>query len=193
MAVTPTTLKPSMNPTLFHLFLCFAIGATRLQCFVFPSLEVGWTSMFSGARKPIQGIGSVMIVKNLQQGERTSLCYNWNPTSSSANTSCFEILVPIFTNHVLGTTCQYKTFFFLLSFYTTFDVIRVKPKLVLHIAGGTILLLQSLVRRSMGTIFSNLNFGVAKNPNIDLHGPNFFDRVGWQSCNVLMGKGTINL
>ena len=81
---------------------------------VFPNLEVGWAFGFSGTQKSVRGIGSVAIVESLWRGQRTSLCCNWNPTSSSANTSCLERLVLIFTGHVLGTTSQSNTYFFLL-------------------------------------------------------------------------------
>ena len=73
-----------------------------------------------------------------------------------------------------------------------FDVVRAKPKLVLHIVGGVILLLQSLVRRSRGAMFSNPDFGVAKSPGINLHGPTSFSKIGWQSCNVPMEGETNN-
>ena len=120
---------------LSHLILCVAIGGARLWYTVFPNLEVGWTSEFSGAQKPIQAIGSVVIVESLRQGERNYLYCNWNQTSLSANTSCFKRLVPIFTGHVLGTTCQSNTYFFAI-IYTTFDVVKEKSKLALHIVGG---------------------------------------------------------
>ena len=172
-------------------FLCSAIGVARLWCTVFPYLEVGWTSGFSGARKRMRGIGNAVIVESMRWGERTSM-YNYNPTSSSANTSCFEKLVPIFTSHVLDTTCQSNMFFFATN-YTTFDVFRAKPKLILHIIGRRIFLLQSLVRRSRGAMFSSPDFGVAKSPNIALHCSTSFGKVRWQSCNVPMGRGTIIL
>ena len=56
----------------------------------------------------------------MRRGENTSLCHNWNPTYSSANTSCLDRLTPIFTGHVLGTTCQSNTYFFSLPFTQLF-------------------------------------------------------------------------
>ena len=53
-------------------------------------------------------------MENLWRGERVSLCCNWNPSSSRANNSCLERLVPIFAGHMLGTTCQSSTYSFVL-------------------------------------------------------------------------------
>ena len=54
----------------------------------------------------------VAIVKSLQWGESASLCCNWNPATSSINTSFLNILMPIFIGHVLGTISQSNTHFF---------------------------------------------------------------------------------
>ena len=99
---------------LSHLFLWFAVSVARLRETIFPNLEFGWASKFSGAWKSIQGILSVAILESLHWGEIASLCYNWNLEFLSANTSSLERLVPIFTDHVLGTTCQSNKYFFLL-------------------------------------------------------------------------------
>ena len=48
---------------------------------------------------PSEGLGASQLLKAYGE-ERASLCYNWNPTSSSANTSCLKRLVPIFTGHI---------------------------------------------------------------------------------------------
>jgi hypothetical protein len=48
---------------------------------------------------------------NLRLVKRAPLCCNWNPTSSSINTSCLERLVPIFIGHMLETTGQSSTYF----------------------------------------------------------------------------------
>ena len=89
---------------------CFQIAAHSLS-----KPESWMNTWFQWYTKFVQGKRSVAIVESLRRGERTSLCCNWNPTSSSANTSCLEILVPIFTCNVLGTIGQSNTYFFLLS------------------------------------------------------------------------------
>ena len=102
-----------MSLALSHLSLWSTVGAARLQCKDMPNVDVGWASGFSGTWKSVWGIGSIAIVESLWWGERASLCCNWNLTSSSANTSCLERLVPIFTSHMLGTTGQSSTYFLL--------------------------------------------------------------------------------
>ena len=47
--------------------------------------------MLSGMQKCDQVVGSVVFVESLWQGENASLCYTWNPTSSSAKISSIEI------------------------------------------------------------------------------------------------------
>ena len=59
-------------------------------------------------------MGKVAIVENLQRGDNTFFCCNWNPTSSNVTTSSFDRLVLIFTGHVLGTIGQSNTYFFKL-------------------------------------------------------------------------------
>ena len=60
------------------------------------------------------GMGRDTFVESLWQGGNAFLYCNWNPTFSSANTSSFNTLVPIFTSQVLGTIGQSNTYFFLL-------------------------------------------------------------------------------
>ena len=101
----------SLSPALSNLFLWSSVNIARLHRIVLLNMEVGWASMFSGTWKFFQGIGSIAIVDDLQRGERASLCYNWNPTSSSANTLCLERSVPIFTSHMWSghILCDYDT------------------------------------------------------------------------------------
>ena len=87
MAITPTTQQPSMNMVLSHLFMWSVIGVVGLRHIVFPNLKVGWASRYSGTQKLEQCIGKVAIVGSLQWGDNAFLCYNWNTSSSSANTS----------------------------------------------------------------------------------------------------------
>ena len=54
------------------------------------------------------------------------------------------------------------------------NVIKAKPKLVLHIVGGAIIIFQSVVRRSRGVIFAKSDFGIAQNHGIGLHCPTSF-------------------
>lgn len=69
---------------------------------------------------------------------------------------------------------------------------KTKTHTLHYIVGGAIFLLQSLVRTNLGAIFANFNFGIAQNSNIGLHHTTSFNRVGWQSCNVPMGRRTIS-
>jgi hypothetical protein len=77
--------------------------------------------------------------------------------------------------------------------YTSLDVVRAKPKLIFHIIGGIILLLQSFVRRSMCAIFASFDFDIAQSPSVGLQSPISFGKVGWKSYNMPMGRRTINL
>ena len=52
--------------------------------------------------------------------------------SSSANTSSYNRLVPISTNHMLGTKTHYNMCWVLATTHTMLDIIRAKPKLILH-------------------------------------------------------------
>lgn len=86
---------------------------------------------------------------------------------------------------------QHKLCFAII--YTTRDFVRARPKLVFHIIGGTILLLQSFVRRSMGAIFASFDFDIAQSPSVGFKSPISFDKVGWKSYNMPMGRRTIDL
>ena len=63
----------------------------------------------------------------------------------------WEIDIYIFTGHV------HVLLFAII--YTTFDVAKAKPKLVLHIVGEAKLIFESLVYKSKGVMFVNSNFG----------------------------------
>lgn len=97
-----------------------------------------------GHKKCNQRIESVAIVEKMrrlrkEKGPSFAAIGTWL-ASSSTNTSSFEILVPNFTGHVMGTIGQSKMYFSVAT-YIILDVDREKPKLVLHIVGGTKLLL----------------------------------------------------
>jgi len=111
----------SMNMALSHLFLWYHVGATRLQCNVFPNLK-SWVDVRVWWYKNTRSRdGSVPIAESLQQWKKTTFCYNWKPTSSSAKTSSLEKSV----HHVLGTMGHSNlqcTYF--VATHTTFDVIK---------------------------------------------------------------------
>ena len=70
--------------------------------------------------------------------------------------------------------------------YTTLVVIMAKHKLVLHILGGAVILLHSLIYGSRGAMFANSNFGIAQSLCIGLYRPTSFGILAWQACNVPM-------
>lgn len=72
------------------------------------------------------------------------------------------------------------------------DVVMAKLKFILHIVGGAILLLQSLIRSSKGTMFARSDLDIAQSPSIDLLRSISFGKVGWQSCNVPTGRMIIS-
>ena len=146
---------------LSHLYLGYVVWAPELQCIVFPNLKVRCVFGFGGIWKHDGGMGKVAIVETLRWGESASFCCNCDLASLSANASPFDRLIPIFTGHVLGTIGQSNMYFFLLPTHTTLDVISTKPKLILHIVGGAILLLQTLVHGGCGAMFANSDFGIA--------------------------------
>ena len=112
MVVIPTKYV-STSPTLSHFF--WVIGVVGFQHVNLKSLEVVCASVFSSTWKCELGTGRVAIVESLRQGESASLCYKWKPASSSATISSSNILVPIFTNHMLGTIGQSNTYFVLFT------------------------------------------------------------------------------
>ena len=67
----------------------------------------------------------------------------------------------LFTDHVFGITCH-SSIYFLITIYTTLEIVSAKPKIVLHIVGGKILLHQFFVRRRRGVIFASFNFGITQ-------------------------------
>ena len=83
--------------------------------------------------------------------------------------------------------------FFQTIIYTRLDVVKAKPKLILHVVDGITLPFQSIVRRSRGAMFASFDFGIAQSPDIGLHCPTSLDIIGWQFCNVPMGRRTISL
>jgi hypothetical protein len=58
--------------------------------------------------------------------------------------------------------------------YTTLVVIMAKDKLVLHIIGGAVIFLHSLIYGNRGAMFANSNFDIAQSPCIDLYCPTSF-------------------
>jgi hypothetical protein len=57
------------------------------------------------------------------------------------------------------------------SYCTTFDVIRAKPKLILHIISGAVFLLQSFVHGSWFAMFASSDSGIVQSLYIGLHCP----------------------
>lgn len=72
--------------------------------------------------------------------------------------------------------------------YTTLVVIMAKDKLVLHIIGGAVIFLHSLIYGNKGAMFANSNFDIAQSPCIDLYCPTSFGILAWQACNVPMRR-----
>ena len=81
----------------------------------------------------------------------------------------------------------------LVATYITFDAVRAKPKFAIHVVSRAILIFHTHVCGSKGTLFANSDFGVAQSPCICLHRLTYFGKVGWQSCNVPLGRRAIGL
>ena len=133
-------------------------------------------------------MGSVAIAASLQWGDNVSLCCNWNPMCSNANTSSLDKLVSIFTWDVLGTIGQFNTYLFWLSL-----IQRLMSLGQNQISHSTLLMegasfSKPFVCWCKGAMFACFDFCILQSPCIGLHCPQRFDRVGWQSCNVPLWK-----
>lgn len=106
------------------------------------------------------------------------------PNIFECQTSCLERLVPIFTDHVLDTTCQSKNK--LTTIYTMLDVVKAKPNLILQIVGGTTFFLQSIIHHQF-------RLDITQSLDICLHGPTYVDIIGWKFCNVPIRRRVIIL
>lgn len=132
------------------------MGVVGLRRTLFENLVVGWVSRFGGTQNATEGSKVSQLLKACNMEKGLTFVAIRNLASSSANTSSLERLLPIFIGHVLGTIGQSKTIF--LVTHTMFDVIGAKPKLVLHIACGMKLFLQSFVNWNKSAMFFNVEF-----------------------------------
>ena len=141
-------------------------------------MEARWVFGFSGAWNSIQGIGSVAIMENLHQGERTSLCCNWNIASSSPNTFNLEKLV-----HIFQWPCvrcyMYTSPRRICSCYRlhNIDDIDMTNQNIFHIVGSNIILsIPCMWKRDV--MFISSNFGIAQSPCIGLYRLTSFSIIG---------------
>ena len=137
--------------------------------------------------KPMQGNGVVyltMLAPHCHCNTRAFLCCNWDLAFSSANTSYFERLVPIFMSHVLGIIGYSSTNFFLLPLTKRLNlvIVEAKPKLILHIVGGPDLL-QHYACWSKRTMLVGTDFCMARCTRSCLHCPTSLD---WGKGNLAM-------
>lgn len=88
------------------------------------------------------------------------LCYNWNMANSSENTFSLEMLIIIFNGHVLDTIGQSITYSF--ATHIMLDVVKAKPKPMLHVVGRREPPLRLVVCWSRGAMFASSHFGIAQ-------------------------------
>ena len=157
-----------MSLALSHLFLWSTTGVFGLRRIVFPNLNVGWTSEFGGIQKCKREMGKVAIVESLQQSDNASPYCNWNPASSSVKTSS------LFTGHRVGYYRSIQHILLLIATHTTLDVVRAKPKVILHIVRRAKFLPKPFVCWSRCAKFGSPNFGIAHSPFNGLQCPTSF-------------------
>lgn len=107
--------------------------------------------------------------------------------SLSANTSCLEKLVPIFTSHMLGNTCHSSTYFLLLPFIQCLMLLG-KTKTCTPSCKCNGVFFSIMCTWKQGCHVWQFQLWHYTNSYSGFHCPTFFGMIGWQSCNVPVGS-----
>jgi hypothetical protein len=100
--------------------------------------------------------------------------------SSYPQWPCVGVLQPI--QHV----------FLIVATYTMFDIVRANQSSYSTLLVNRYSFFNPLYME-MDVMFASSDFGIARSVCVGLHHPTSFGRVGWQSCNVPMGRRALNL
>ena len=137
-----------------------------------------------------KGLGVWQTVKSLWQGKGAFLCYNWNMTFSSTNNSSLKRLVPIFTSHVMGTTCQSNMYFFLLPLIQHLVLLRQSQFLYSTLLVEWYAFFLPLCTEARVPCFQVPALALYKVLCIDLHYPTSFDYHGGGGSSIMPLRGT---